>query len=262
MIYKFRERFSYYLEELERLLEQEADFFRVPRYIIKGKRLRAIISHISGRIYNIPFEDTINTGYALEMIHAASLIHDDIIDNSETRRGGTVLNRIFSTNLAVLVGDLLFTKAFSLISKYTVFSQKLSLAVYNMALGQYKEKLIGSEEYNEHVYLDIIYKKTATLYEVAFETGALLSGFENPQLRDAGKMFGLAFQILDDCDDYYEDEGKPTLPQIYKRLNSPNPIELSKNVAKGYLRGAEWNLERVGVLEYFKEILDYMWEKV
>ncbi|MEO0150042.1 MAG: polyprenyl synthetase family protein, partial [candidate division WOR-3 bacterium] len=171
-MYKFKEKFSYYLEALEKILEQEADFFKVPRYLIKGKRLRAIISHISGEIYDIPLEDTINTGYALEMIHAASLIHDDIMDNAETRRGGKVLNKILPTNLAVIVGDLLFTKALSLISKYTLFSQKLSFAVYNMSLGQYREELISSEEYDEHIYLDIIYKKTATLYEVAFETGA------------------------------------------------------------------------------------------
>ncbi|MEO0147442.1 MAG: polyprenyl synthetase family protein [candidate division WOR-3 bacterium] len=261
-MYKFKEKFSYYLEALEKILEQEADFFKVPRYLIKGKRLRAIISHISGEIYDIPLEDTINTGYALEMIHAASLIHDDIMDNAETRRGGKVLNKILPTNLAVIVGDLLFTKALSLISKYTLFSQKLSFAVYNMSLGQYREELISSEEYDEHIYLNIIYKKTATLYEVAFETGALLSGFENPQLRDAGRMFGLAFQILDDCDDYYEDEGKPTLPQIYKRIGLPNPLELSKDRAKEYLWGVEWNLNRIGVLEHFKEILDYMWERV
>ncbi len=260
MIYKFHSKFAEFLEELEALLEKEAEFFKIPKHLIKGKRLRAIISYISGKIHGIPRENAIKVAYSLEMIHAASLIHDDIMDNAESRRGGSVLNRIIPTSTAVIIGDILFTKAIKEISQLPVFFMRLSHAVYEMALGQYLEDTL--EISNEELYLDVIYRKTATLYEVAFEAGALISGFEDPTLRDAGRMFGIAFQILDDCDDYLEDEGKPTLPRILENMGVKDPLSLSKDKAMFYLRGVEWSLERLGYLREFWDVLEYMWERV
>ncbi len=244
------------------MLEDEAKYFNIPIYLIKGKRLRAIISYISGRIYDHPLEKTLITGYSLEMIHAASLIHDDIIDDSETRRGGKTLNRILTTRLSVLIGDLLFTKALVKVSSFPKFFSILSNVVYNMALGQYEEDVLTVESVDEHTYLDIIYKKTASLYEIAFETGKLLKGEEDHTLREAGKMFGMAFQILDDCDDYVEDEGKPTLPYIYQRLGYENPLDKAKMKASYYLRGSEWNLHRAGIFEHFSDVFSYMWSRL
>ena len=260
MIYKVHRRFLDFLEELERMFEREAEFFKIPKHLIKGKRLRAIISYISGKIHGVPRESAIKAAYALEMIHAASIIHDDIMDNAEMRRGGDVLNRILPTSTAVIIGDILFTKALKEVSEFPVFFRRISDAVYNMALGQYIEETM--EVFDEDSYLDVIYKKTATLYEVAFEAGPLLSGFEDPNLRDAGRMFGMAFQILDDCDDYLEDEGKPTLPRILESLGTSDPLNLSKDRAAHYLRGVEWNLERLGYLGEFYDVLEYMWERV
>jgi octaprenyl-diphosphate synthase len=260
LIYKIREKFSDFLDELEKSLEREAENFNIPKYLIKGKRLRGIISYISGNIHKVPRNISLKVAYALEMVHGASLIHDDIMDNAETRRGGNVLNRILPTSTAVIIGDLLFTKALREISEFPLFFRRLTNAVYEMALGQYIEDTVKISD--EDTYLDVIYKKTATLYEVAFEAGALLSGFEDPILRDAGRMFGMAFQILDDCEDYVEDEGKPTLPHILENLGAKDPITLSKDKASFYLRGAEWNLERLGYLGEFWDLLEYMWERV
>jgi hypothetical protein len=75
-------------------------------------------------------------------------------------------------------------------------------------------------------------------------------------------MFGMAFQILDDCEDYLEDEGKPTLPHILESLGAKDSITLSKDKASFYLRGAEWNLERLGYLGEFWDLLEYMWERL
>jgi len=183
LIYKIRKKFSDFLDELEKSLEREAENFNIPKYLIKGKRLRGIISYISGNIHKVPRNISLKVAYALEMVHGASLIHDDIMDNAETRRGGNVLNRILPTSTAVIIGDLLFTKALREISEFPLFFRRLTNAVYEMALGQYIEDTVKISD--EDTYLDVIYKKTATLYEVAFEAGALLSGFEDPILRDA-----------------------------------------------------------------------------
>ncbi len=261
-IESIKDKFSYFLKPLENLLESEAKSLNIPFYLIKGKRLRAIISHISGLAFDQPLENTVMSGYALEMIHAASLIHDDIVDDSETRRGGETLSKILTTRLSVLIGDLIFTKALVKVMGFPKFYSSLAVTVYKMALGQYEEDVLSSDIYDEHIYLDIIYKKTASLYEIAFESGLLLRNEENIFLRESGKMFGMAFQILDDCDDYYEDEGKFNLPRIYEKMGHDDPIGIAKVKAKFYLEGSEWNLRRYGIFKYFSDIFDYMWARV
>lgn len=252
------------MEKLEVLLEEMARWLDIPVYLIKGKRLRAIASNISCGIFSIDEGTAVLSGYALEMIHAASLIHDDIVDEANTRRGGRTLNDIFSIRRAVLVGDLVFTKALSEVAKVGVplYLSAMSETVYKMSYGQYVEDVTPPDRFDEHLYLDVIYNKTASLYELAFVSGSLIAGEDNPFLREAGKSFGMAFQILDDRDDYDEDVGKPTLPHIYERMGHPDPIGATLEVAKRYLERVEWELERGGFKGYFGELLDYMWSRV
>jgi len=258
------EKHSSFLAKLESLLESTAGWLNIPVYLIKGKRLRALSSHISCEIYGVDTDTAVLSGYALEMIHAASLIHDDIVDEADTRRGGRTLNDIFSIRRAVLVGDLVFTRALSEIAKANVplYLSAMSDTVYKMSYGQYVEDITPPEKFDEHLYLDVIYNKTASLYELAFASGALIYGEENPYLREAGKSFGMAFQILDDYDDYEEDVGKPTLPHIYEREGHPDPRGATLDLAKSYIRRTEWELERAGLKEYFGDLLNYMWSRI
>ncbi len=257
------ERHSAYLRMLETRLEDTAKWLNIPVYLIKGKRLRAIASHISCQIFGIDVETAVLSGYALEMIHAASLIHDDIVDEANTRRGGRTLNDIFSIRRAVLVGDLVFTKALSDVAGMNVpsYLSAMSDTVYKMSYGQYVEDVTPPGEFDEHLYLDVIYNKTASLYELAFVSGSLIRGTDDPYLREAGKSFGMAFQILDDRDDYDEDVGKPTLPHIYERMGHPDPKGATLKMARHYLERTEWELERGGFKEYFGELLDFMWSR-
>ncbi len=258
------EKHSGYLERLEKLLEETARWLDIPVYLIKGKRLRAISSNISCTIFGVNEDVSVLSGYALEMIHAASLIHDDIVDEADTRRGGRTLNDIFSIRRAVLVGDLVFTRALSEVAKVNVplYLSSMSDTVYKMAYGQYLEDVTPPEKFDEHLYLEVIYNKTASLYELAFVSGSLIVGRDDPYLREAGKSFGMAFQILDDWDDYEEDVGKPTLPHIYERQGHPDPRGTTLDLAKRYLERVEWELERGGFKDHFTELIDYMWSRI
>jgi len=253
-----------FLGLLEEKLEEMARWLGMPVYLIKGKRLRAIASHISCQIHDVEMEVAVLSGYALEMIHAASLIHDDIVDEANTRRGGRTLNDIFSIRRAVLVGDLVFTRALSEVAKHdlSLYLSSMAQTVYLMSYGQYVEDITPPERFDEHLYLDVIYNKTASLYELAFVSGSLISGRDDPHLRAAGKSFGMAFQILDDYDDYEEDEGKPTLPHIYARMGYPDPAGMTLNLARSYLKRTEWELERGGFSDSFSDLLSYMWSRL
>jgi len=258
------EKHSRFLEKLEGLLEETARWLDIPVYLIKGKRLRAISSNISCNIFGVGEDVSVLSGYALEMIHAASLIHDDIVDEADTRRGGRTLNDIFSIRRAVLVGDLVFTKALSEVAKVNVplYLSSMSETVYKMSYGQYLEDVTPPERFDEHLYLEVIYNKTASLYELAFVSGSLIVGRDDPYLREAGRSFGMAFQILDDWDDYDEDVGKPTLPHIYEMQDHPDPRGATLDMAKRYLKRVEWELERGGFKGHFTELLDYMWSRI
>lgn len=167
---------------------------------------------------------------AIELIHLASLLHDDIIDESELRRGARSVNAEFGTKNALMLGDILYSKAFYELSKMDArFASIISDAVVKLAIGELMDVDLGEKfNINKEAYLKMIYNKTAVLIEASARCGAILTGLYEKDFAEYGKNLGLAFQMIDDILDIKSDEkilgkpamndfkeGKTTLPYIY-----------------------------------------------
>jgi len=205
----------------------------------KGKRLRAkLVLKIAGES-----EESIKLAAIIELIHAASLLHDDVIDDAMTRRGVESVNATDGSKVAVMVGDVLYSKAFTeLVSFDTRIAHAVAQTVTVLSIGEYIDVKMG-ESFNEdeEKYLDMIYKKTATLIESTAYSAAILVGKDEKDYRLYGKNLGLSFQIIDDILDIVSDEktlgkpalndfkeGKTTLPYmyLYKALNTEDKARL------------------------------------
>lgn len=200
----------------------------------RGKRLRPLLMLLCGSLEPSKDDDLIKASAATELIHTASLIHDDIIDSSSTRRGKPTINFKWGNKSAVLAGDFLFARAFELLSlcNRTDLNEYFTWAIGMMCQGEIDQnKIIFNTDLNEEQYLDNIYRKTAVLIETCCGAGARLSllGEANVEkIKNYGRYFGLAFQIIDDLLDVTAEPaltGKPatkdlkegviTLPLIY-----------------------------------------------
>lgn len=170
----------------------------------------------------------------VEFIHTSTLLHDDVVDESDMRRGRETANNLFGNAAAVLVGDFLYTRAFQLMvgSGSMKILEVMADATNIIAEGEVMQLMnIGNTDISETEYLRVIQYKTAKLFEAAAQVGAILASASAEQeaaLRDYGMYVGTAFQIVDDILDYCGDpaeigknvgddlaEGKPTLPLIY-----------------------------------------------
>ncbi|MBK1971723.1 polyprenyl synthetase family protein [Campylobacter sp. TTU_617] len=197
-----------------------------------GKKLRSkLLLNIAGK-NDISFK----LCAIIELIHLASLLHDDIIDEAKLRRGARSINDKFGAKNALMLGDILYSKAFFELSKIdTNFAQIVSDAVVKLSLGEFMDINL-SQEFNidENKYLKMIYHKTAILIEASARCGAIIANLSEDDFAIYGKNLGLAFQIIDDILDIKSDEkilgkpimndfkeGKTTLPYIYlyKKLN-------------------------------------------
>lgn len=191
-----------------------------------GKRLRAkLVLKIAGET-----PESVKLAAVIELIHAASLLHDDVIDEALTRRGVTSVNASDGSKVAVMMGDILYSKAFTeLVSFDDDIARAVASAVTTLSIGEYIDVKMG-ENFNadEAAYIDMIYKKTASLIEVTAYCAALLVGKKAEDYKLYGKNLGLAFQIIDDILDIVSDEktlgkpalndykeGKTTLPYMY-----------------------------------------------
>ena len=197
-------------------------FRRVP----KGKRLRAkLILKIAGMS-----DLSLKLAAIVELIHAASLLHDDVIDDAFTRRGESSMNALFGNKTAIMLGDILYSKGFSeLTSMPQDVAYSISNAVALLSIGELMDvELSHSFNDNEEHYFDMIYKKTASLIEASARAAALLAGKDGDIYALYGKNLGLAFQIIDDILDITQSsetlgkpslndfkEGKTTLPYLY-----------------------------------------------
>ncbi len=219
------------------LLSSKDEFIlEVNRYLLDsaGKRLRPSLVLLSAKMNNYWDKKAIPVAAALELIHTASLVHDDVLDEADLRRKRATVNTRWGNESAVLTGDYLYFKAFSILSQLEVqkISSIVSFAAEKMCEGEIIQtcktyKLNLSEE----DYLEIIEKKTASLMAASCEVGAVLGQSDFPArkaLASYGLNFGMAFQIIDDCLDLvfpadkmgkstYKDfaQGKMTLPLIY-----------------------------------------------
>lgn len=219
--------------------------------INSGKKLRSkLLLKIAGEN-----EQSLKICAITELIHLASLLHDDVIDDADTRRGSPSVNASFGTKNAVMLGDILYSKGFYELSKFPhEIAGEISGAVSKLSVGEMMDVDL-SAKFNEDksAYETMIYYKTAVLIEAAAAVGAMLAGLDARNFKIYGKNLGLAFQIIDDILDVTQDaatlgkpnfsdfkEGKTTLPYIYlyESLNESDKEKL-KSLFKKDLSEAE-----------------------
>jgi octaprenyl-diphosphate synthase len=185
--------------------------FDVTNYLILGggKRIRPILLIIAARLCGYEEGDRhYNLGAAIELIHTATLLHDDVVDNSYLRRSQKTINAIWDNKAAILVGDYLFSAAFELMTRdgSLVVLKLLSSASATMADGEVLQLMNSSNiDISYQQYLEIISSKTAILFSAATEVGALVANKGQNEilaLREFGKNLGIIFQITDDILDY------------------------------------------------------------
>jgi geranylgeranyl pyrophosphate synthase len=179
-----------------------------------GKRLRPALVLLSSKFYPADAEKVASLAAAVETLHTATLIHDDLIDDSFLRRGNPTLNALWNSAATVLTGDYLFARAAAFAAEtksvrvVSIFAQTL-MTICNGELKQ----IFGNNEGQaiRDYYYQRIYNKTASLFAASSETGAILSGASESEvraLRDYGYNLGMAFQIVDDVLDFAGDEGE------------------------------------------------------
>ena len=199
-----------------------------------GKRLRALLTLESAKLTGYKEDNRdINLAACVELIHSATLLHDDVIDESELRRGVKTANSIWGYQSSILVGDYLLSRCFEMMVEDGDLEvlKLLSSTSSKIAQGEVLQlQHKGEADLLEETYIDIINLKTASLFSAATKTGACLSGSnekEKKALESYGRNLGLAFQIADDALDFYAKEklfgkeigkdffeGKVTLPMI------------------------------------------------
>jgi geranylgeranyl pyrophosphate synthase len=223
-----------------------------------GKRLRPALVLMVTRFGLPDYEKSIALAAAVEMLHTATLVHDDVVDNSLVRRGNPTLNATWSQGATVLMGDYLFARAANLAAEtenvriISIFSDTLTV-ICSGELEQIFGRVGRAPTLDE--YHRRIYAKTASLFAAGAETGAILGGLPESQvraLRDYGHYLGMAFQIMDDVLDFTGDQaslGKPvandlrhgiiTLPVILFLENQPGHPTIARILAHDTLEDSE-----------------------
>ena len=240
-----------------------------------GKRLRALLTLGSAKLsgYNLGERD-VNLAACVELIHSATLLHDDVIDESNLRRGIKTTNAIWGNQSSILVGDYLLSRCFEIMvdDGDLEILKLLSSTSAKIAQGEVLQlQHKGEADLLEDTYINIINLKTAALFSAATKTGACLAGSnekEKKALESYGKNLGLAFQIADDALDYYGKdkffgkeigkdffEGKTTLPLIiiYKKGNDEEREFLSE-ILKKEKRNEDDFSETLALINKYKAI--------
>lgn len=205
-------------------------------YIVNagGKRMRPMLTVLAARALNCNNSDHIDIAAIIEFIHTATLLHDDVVDESNMRRGRETANALFGNSASVLVGDFLYTRSFQMMTKLgnMKIMDILSEATNIVAEGEVLQLMnCNDASTTEESYMQVIYCKTAKLFEAATRLAAVISNQDEQieqAMQDYGKYLGTAFQLVDDIMDYTADaqemgknvgddlsEGKPTLPLLY-----------------------------------------------
>ena len=233
------------LSAVERKIEQfiaelnDKDVSALYTKLPQGKRLRAkLILKIAGNSLAV-----VKTAAIVEMIHAASLLHDDVIDDAYTRRSRPSLNARYGNKTAIMLGDILYSKGFLELNNISSEVAKIvSNAVVQLSLGELKDvSLSKTLNTDKAIYLEMIYQKTASLMEACAGAAALLAGKDKNAYMTYGRNLGIAFQMIDDLLDITMDaetlgkpalhdfvEGKTTLSYIYlyEKMNAEDKMKL------------------------------------
>jgi octaprenyl-diphosphate synthase len=231
-----------------------------------GKRMRPMLVFLSARNYGNVSDVTQNAALGLELLHTASLVHDDVVDESSERRGQPSVNASYNNKVAVLVGDYILSTALlrvALSDNHRIVQHLADLG-RTLAAGEILQlSNIANQEISEDVYYQVIDKKTAVLFESCAVLGAISVGASEEEIEKARKFghnIGMIFQIRDDIFDYYDSkeigkptgndmtEGKLTLPVIYalNKDGSQAMNTLAKKVKAGTI-----NADEIAVLVEF-----------
>jgi len=187
-----------------------------------GKQLRPLIVLLCAQLCNPITDKTLRAAVALEMLHNASLVHDDVVDSSDTRRGQPAVHTQWSNKVAVLTGDYMLAKVIGLVAEVRNIRilEIVSNLGRNLSSGEMLQLHFGQSMWiDEERYLRVIDQKTAQLFQACAEAGAESAGCTPRQrnaLREYGRLLGLCFQIKDDIFDYsdLEELGKPTMSDL------------------------------------------------
>lgn len=210
----------------------------IGHYIIDagGKRLRPVVVLLSALANGYQGVDHLKMAAVIEFIHTATLLHDDVVDVASLRRGRQTANAQWGNAPSVLVGDFLYSRAFQMLVEieHMPIMSVMANATNVISEGEVQQMVnAGNPDISEEIYRQVIYRKTAKLFEAAAQVGACLAGKNQDAMIAYGKHLGLAFQIADDVLDYQGDievtgksigsdlaEGKMTLPLIFARDNA------------------------------------------
>lgn len=205
-------------------------------YIISGggKRIRPLIAVLAANALGYQGKQHITSAAFIEFIHTATLLHDDVVDESDMRRGKETANARFGNAASVLVGDFIYTRAFQMMASLNSLAilQVMADATNVIAEGEVQQLMnVNDPETTEENYMQVIYSKTARLFEAATQCSAIVAGASEEAilaLKDYGRYLGTAFQLVDDILDYSANaeklgknigddlaEGKPTLPLLH-----------------------------------------------
>lgn len=277
------------MEAVDRLIKQrlQSDVVLVNQlstYIINsgGKRLRPMLALLMARACGYQDERHVDIAAIVEFIHTATLLHDDVVDESDMRRGKDTANNVWGNQAAVLVGDFLYSRSFEMMVDVNEMRvMEIMASTTNIiAEGEVLQLLnVHDADTGEARYLDVIYSKTAKLFEAACQLGAVLSGLSAEEEKSAaayGTHLGTAFQLVDDILDYSADsqemgknvgddlaEGKPTLPLIYalKVSEENNEIEdvalIRQAIEEGgleYIDAVMHIIQKTKALEYTQAV--------
>ncbi|MAT51810.1 MAG: octaprenyl diphosphate synthase [Porticoccaceae bacterium] len=257
----------------------------IGHYLIEagGKRLRPLLVLLSARACHYQGEHHITLATVIEFIHSATLLHDDVVDTSELRRGRLTANARWGNAPSVLVGDFLYSRAFQMmVSLGDMHVMRILADTTNRISEGEAQQLLntGNSDVGEDNYLTVIDKKTAQLFEAASQCGAVVAGADTVTanaLKAYGHNLGMAFQLVDDALDYTASsdtlgknigddlaEGKPTLPLI-RALHRGNPEQQAlirrviKEGGKEEIDAVLQAIETTGAIDYTLEMArDYV----
>ncbi|GGF85261.1 octaprenyl diphosphate synthase [Alteromonas lipolytica] len=229
------------MQAVNQLIQQQVDsdvalINQLGFYIVNsgGKRLRPLLTVLAARALAIESTQHHTLAAIIEFIHTATLLHDDVVDESTMRRGRETANALFGNQASVLVGDFLYTRSFQMMVELQSMRvmEILSDSTNRIAQGEVQQLMnCNDPDTTEESYFDVIYGKTARLFEAATQLAAVITG-QSDETEQAmlayGRHLGTAFQLADDILDYESDsdamgknagddlaEGKPTLPLLY-----------------------------------------------
>ena len=248
-----------------------------------GKMMRPILTLLMAKLFGEINYSALHAALSLELLHTASLVHDDVVDESDKRRGQSSVNAIYNNKVSVLVGDYMLATSLkhSAMTGSIRIVDLVALLGQNLAEGEIIQLTnINASEFSEEVYYDVIRKKTAALFTASAEAGAVAVNSSDEMVQNArlfGEMIGIAFQIKDDIFDYYSSgeigkptgndmsEGKLTLPALHvlNTLGDEKMCQLAFRIKSLDATDAEISLfidyvKKNGGIEYARQVMvDY-----